>query len=197
MSNEEMVENEDEEQSEIEFSPEEPEFRIVGLYGDVDEEICKEAIGALLVYMHEARSAEEPEAIEMVISTGGGNVADMFAVYDIMRMTRELCDISTLAIGKVMSAGVLILAAGTKGQRRIGKHCRIMLHHVMTADQGSVANVKETYIEAERMEDLMFEALVAESNLNRRQIKKMLRENTDRFFSAEEAVEMGIADIIV
>ena len=47
------------------------------------------------------------------------------------------------------------------------------------------------------MEDLMFEALVAESNLNRRQIKKMLRENTDRFFSAEEAVEMGIADIIV
>ena len=60
-----------------------------------------------------------------------------------------------------------------------------------------MANVKETYIEAERMEDLMFEALVAESNLNRRQIKKMLRENTDRFFSAEEAVEMGIADIIV
>jgi ATP-dependent Clp protease protease subunit len=197
MSNVETSEESTEEEIDIEFSAEEPEIRLVGLYGDVNEEISKEAIGALLIYMHEARAVEDPEPIEMVVSTGGGNVADMFAVYDIMRMTRELCDISTLGIGKVMSAGVLILASGTKGQRRIGKHCRIMLHHVLTSDQGSIVNVRETCKEAEAMEELMFEALAAESNLNRRQIKKILRDNTDKFFSAEEAVEMGIADIIV
>ena len=66
-------------------------------------------------------------------------VAEMFALYDLMRMVREDCGIHTFGIGKVMSAGVLLLAAGTKGERRIGKNCRIMLHRVLTGDSGSLA----------------------------------------------------------
>ena len=190
--------NEEDNEEEIDFIAEEPDFRIIGLYGDVSEENSKETIGALLTYLHDGRNAQErAEPIEMVVSTGGGNVADMFAVYDIMRITREVCDISTLGVGKVMSAGVLILAAGTKGQRRIGKYCRLMLHHVITSDQGSIVNVRETCREAETMEDLMFAALIAETNLTKSKIQKIIKGNIDTFFSAEEAVEMGIADIIV
>jgi len=190
--------NEEDNEEEIDFIAEEPDFRIIGLYGDVSEENSKETIGALLTYLHEGRNAQgRAEPIEMVVSTGGGNVADMFAVYDIMRITREVCDISTLGVGKVMSAGILILAAGTKGQRRIGKYCRLMLHHVITSDQGSIVNVRETCREAEIMEDLMFTALIAETNLTKSKIQKIIKGNIDTFFSAEEAVEMGIADIIV
>jgi len=183
---------------ELAFVAEEPDLRIVGLYGEVNEEHSREAIGALLSYLHEGRNNQDSvEPVEMVISTGGGNVADMFAIYDIMRMTREVCEISTLGIGKVMSAGILLIAAGTKGQRRIGKHCRIMLHHVITSDQGSIVNVRETCREATTMEDLMFTALASETNLTKSKIQKIIKDNTDKFFSAEEAVEMGIADIIV
>ena len=47
------------------------------------------------------------------------------------------------------------------------------------------------------MEKMMFDALVSESALTSAQLKRMVKSNTDKFFSAEEAVKMGIADIIV
>ena len=35
-----------------------------------------------------------------------------------------------------MSAGTLLLAAGTKGKRKIGKHCRVMIHSVIGGSVG-------------------------------------------------------------
>jgi len=177
---------------------EESDPRMIGLYGEIDDDNAKELVGLLLRYIHESRDLEEEAPpVEIIISTGGGQVTDMFAIYDLMRALRENCPISTLGIGKVMSAGVLLLAAGTKGSRRIGKHCRIMLHHVMTSEQGSVADMSATYKEAYVMEKMMFDALVSETNLTMPQLKRLMKSNTDKFFSAEEAVKMGIADIIV
>ena len=121
----------------------------------------------------------------------------MFAIYDILRLVRKECPVHTFGIGKVMSAGVLLLAAGTKGQRRVGKHCRLMLHRVLTGDSGSLHSVEASLKEAEIIEDMMFKAIVEETALTMRQLKKIVSKNLDAYFSAEEAVEMGIADIIV
>ena len=186
---------------EADATPSEP--RILGLYGDVNEENSQEFLATLLHYYHE--SPPEPDEdgyihvvpVDFYISTGGGLVADMFAVYDMMRMVRESCPIHTFGIGKVMSAGVLLLAAGTKGERRIGKHCRIMMHRVLTGDSGSLHNIEATYKEAEIMEEMMFKAIAAETKLTVRQLKKIVSKNLDAYFSAEEAIEMGIADIII
>ena len=41
------------------------------------------------------------------------------------------------------------------------------------------------------------QALVEETNLTERQLKKMLNKNLDVYLTAEEAVKYGIADIIV
>ena len=198
MSNEEN-ENDVEFESIVELA----EPRVIGLYGDVDEENSQEAIVSLL-HLHYNRDSEVTEdgtvialPIEFYVSTGGGMVAEMFAMYDLMRMVRKDCAIQTFGIGKVMSAGVLLLAAGTKGERRIGKNCRIMLHRVLTGDSGSLHSFQATYKEAEIVEEMMFRALADETNLTVSKIKKIVSKNLDAFFSAEEAVEMGIADIIV
>jgi ATP-dependent Clp endopeptidase proteolytic subunit ClpP len=188
---------------EFESVAELPEPRVIGLYGDVSEENSQEAIISLL-HLHYNRDSEITEdgtvislPIEFYVSTGGGLVAEMFAIYDLMRMVREDCAIQTFGIGKVMSAGVLLLAAGTKGERRIGKNCRIMLHRVLTGDSGSLHSIQATYKEAEIVEGMMFKALAQETNLTVPRLKKIVSKNLDAFFSAEEAVEMGIADIIV
>ena len=194
-----------EEEVEVEFdvTPEPPEQRVIGLYGDINEENTQEAVAALLHFHHHRDPVETDEGIiaslpvEFYVSTGGGMVAEMFALYDLMRMVREDCGIHTFGIGKVMSAGVLLLAAGTKGERRIGKNCRIMLHRVLTGDSGSLHSFQATYKEAEIVEQMMFRALADETKLTESKLKKIVSKNLDAFFSAEEAVEMGIADIIV
>ena len=71
----------------------------------------------------------------------------MFSVYDMMRMIRDEIPICTFGRGKVMSAGVLLLAAGSKGERRIGKNCRVMIHGVISGQDGHIADVENEFSE--------------------------------------------------
>ena len=198
-----MSKSEEEETIEFEGDTSLPEPKVINIYGDIAEENTQELLGGLLHYHYsrEGTVGEDGETIvlpiDFYIATGGGNVAEMFAIYDIMRLVREETPIHTVGIGKVLSAGVLLLAAGTKGERRIGKNCRLMLHRVLTGDSGSLHNIQASVKEAEIIEQMMFEALVAETSLTMKQVKKIVSKNLDVYFSAEEAVEMGIADIIV
>lgn len=191
-------------EEEIAFEAEEgPPQRVLAIYGEVNEESTADFLGGLLMYHHDREGPPLEDGmipilpIEFYISTSGGNVAEMFSIYDMMRMVRKDCPIHTFGLGKVMSAGVLLLASGTKGERRIGKHCRIMLHRVLTGDSGSLHSIEATYKEAEIMEEMMFKALVKETKLSMSRLKKIVSKNLDAYFAAEEAVEMGIADIIV
>ena len=43
----------------------------------------------------------------------------------------------------------------------------------------------------------MFEAIAAETNLTVKELRNICAKNTDVFFTAEEAVKMGIVDIII
>ena len=78
----------------------------------------------------EVKFDEVSQPIQFIISTPGGRASDMFSIYDVMRMVRKDCDIETFGLGQVMSAGTLLLASGTKGKRKIGRNCRVMVHQV-------------------------------------------------------------------
>ena len=96
-----------------------------------------------------------------------------------------------------MSAGVLLLASGTKGHRRIGQNCRVMIHSVVGGNHGSIHNLENEMEEIRNSQDLYINALVRETSLTKRQLKRMLERKVNVYLSAEEAVEYGIADIIV
>ena len=134
----------------------------------------------------------------MFISTHGGSAADMFSIIDVMEAVKEkTCDIETVGIGKVMSAGVPILAAGTKGKRKIGKNCRIMLHSVMAGFGGTIFSMENELKEIKWVQDRYIETLAHYSKLTKNKIKKMLKSQRDIYISAEQAVKLGIADEII
>ena len=121
----------------------------------------------------------------------------MFAIYDLMRHVQSKYEIHTFGLGKVMSAGVLLLASGTKGERKIGRNTRLMLHSVQGGHFGSLSTLENEMEEARWLQARMIAALVAETNLTKRQIQKMLDKKVDVYIDAEEALEIGIADIII
>ena len=137
------------------------------------------------------------EPLDFIVSTWGGSAVDMFSIYDIMRMVRNDCDINTLGLGKVMSAGVLLLAAGTKGQRKIGKNCRVMLHGVQSGQHGNISDLENEMAEAKWTQERLVSCLTEETKMTKRYIKKLLAKRMNIYFTAEEAVELGIADEIV
>jgi ATP-dependent Clp protease protease subunit len=175
------------------------ESNLIGLFCEVVDEKVAELVHALL-YLNEGNQIlpeEKRKPIEFYISTYGGSADDMFSLYDVMREVRETTEIHTVGSGKVMSAGVLLLAAGTKGKRRIGQNCRVMIHSVIAGSHGSLHNLLNEMEAVEQLQQMYIDSLVAETKMTKKQLKKMLERKVNVYLSAEEAVELGIADIIV
>jgi len=135
--------------------------------------------------------------IEIIVSTNGGNADDMFAIYDAMRYIKEEVEIETFGLGKVMSAGTLILAAGTKGKRKIGKHCRVMIHSVIGGSVGPMHQLDNEMKEVKAIQEAYIKAICEETNLTERKLRSLLKKKVNIYLTAEEAVEHGFADIIV
>ena len=172
----------------------------VGLFCDVTEEKTGEVIHGILYLNHlnkHVQSEEELQPIEFYISTYGGSADDMFGLYDVMRNVRETSEIHTVGVGKVFSAGVLLLAAGTKGTRKVGRNCRIMIHSVIGGNQGDLHNMLNEMEAIEQLQQMFVDCLAMETKMTKKQIKKMLERKVNVYLSAEEAVELGIADIII
>ena len=188
----------------------EKELRTVAAFGDISEDMSKDVISALW-YLRDNAKTEEPvdpedpetefkeviQPIEVVISTNGGNADDMFAIYDAIRMTRKEVDIETYGLGKVMSAGTLLLASGTKGKRKIGKHCRVMIHSVIGGSVGPMHQLDNEMKEVKAIQESYIKAICEETNLTERKLRSLLKKKVNIYLTAEEAVEHGFADIIV
>jgi len=181
------------------LGPQEPDMRVVGLFADVNDEKVAEIIQSILYFNELNLQAEEDnqKPITFYLSTYGGNADDMFAMYDLMRNVRNSTEIYTVGLGKVMSAGVLLLAAGTKGHRYIGKNCRVMIHSVMGGNHGALHNMMNEMEAIEQLQDMYCDALISETRLTRVKLKNMLERKVNVYLSAEEAVELGIADEII
>ena len=182
-------------------APPEPELRVVGLYTDINEEKVAEVTQALL-YLNESNKLrdideEETKPIHFYISTYGGNADDMFALYDIMKEVQKDTEIHTIGMGKVMSAGVLLLAGGTPGKRKIGKNCRIMLHSVSSGNHGDLHNLVNEVEAIQELQEMYINCLTQETKMTKSQLKKMLERKVNVYLSAEQAVEYGIADMVL
>ena len=172
-------------------------LRILSLYGDIEEEKCSEIISGLRILHHSFTNGTDEgdrEQFELLVSSAGGSASDMFAIYDTMRMVREDCDIKTRGLGKVMSAAVLLLAAGTKGKRLVGKNCRLMIHSVVSGHAGELYSLQNELEEVQWVQNQYVKALANETDMTQKYIKKLLNRRVNVYLTAEEAVEHGIAD---
>ena len=175
-----------------------PEQRSIMLVGEIDEEKSADLISALLVLSQQKEEDKErADNIKIYISTYGGPADEMFGIYDVMNFCKQFCDIETIGIGKVMSAGTLILSAGTKGKRKLGKHCRVMMHSVNGGSIGELHNLENEMDQMKTLQDNYIQALSNETQMTKRQIQKLINRKINVYLSAEEAIEKGLADEVL
>ena len=175
-----------------------PEGRSIMFVGEVTEEKSADLISALLVLAQSKdEEAERAEDIKLYISTYGGSADEMFGIYDVMNFCKQFCDIQTIGIGKVMSAGTLLLAAGTKGKRKLGKHCRVMIHSVNAGQVGDLHNLQNELEQTVALQDSYIEALSDETNMTQKKIQTLINRKLNVYLSAQEAIEKGLADEVM
>jgi ATP-dependent Clp protease protease subunit len=135
------------------------------------------------------------EPITLMISTYGGSVHEMFGLYDIMKFSP--CPIHTVGLGKVMSAGVLLLSAGDRGSRMIGRHARIMMHPMTDTIEGNIFQMTNDMKETIKVHQMMHDAYLKETKLTFKQLDTLMKLGHDSYIAVEDAIKFGIADRII
>jgi ATP-dependent Clp protease protease subunit len=158
--------------------------------GDINEDSVGKAIRWIIF-----ENSKGNEPLTLYINSDGGNLPDAFALIDVMRMSKV--PIRTIGIGSVCSSAFLIFAAGTKGHRLIGQNTTVMCHQFTESSEGKFHDLKTKLKENQRMNDRMVSLLVECSNLIEREVKTKLLPPSDVWLSADELVELGIADSIL
>lgn len=170
------------------------ESRTVYLVGDINEELIRDTVERIVTFSE--RSPKKP--ITMIINTYGGDVDDTFMLYDLMKYIPT--PIMTVGLGKIMSAGCLLLAAGEKGHRKIGRNARIMYHCGWEYTSGSVFEMRASLDAFEKQEARYDRRFAQETGLSIEQIEKLYDKQgptVDHYLSAEDAVSLGIVDKLV
>ena len=160
------------------------------LTGEIEEENIENAI-KWIVYEN-LICGNSPKTLTMYINSSGGNLNDSLGLIDIMRTSQ--CPIRTIGIGSVCSAAFMIFSSGTKGERYIANNTSIMCHQYTDGMEGKHHDIKSRFKEVELTNTRMIEILKENTGLETRTIKSKLLCPTDVWLTAEELIELGIAD---
>ena len=160
------------------------------LTGDIDEDNIEETI-KWIVYEN-ITCGPNPKTLTLYINSTGGSLNDSLGLIDIMRASR--CPIVTIGIGSICSAAFMIFSSGHKGKRFIAKNTSIMCHQYTGGIEGKHHDIKSHFKEVEFTNTRMIDILKENTGLDTRTIKSKLLNATDVWLTADELIELGIAD---
>lgn len=164
--------------------------RALFINGEIDDTISTEICASLL-----SKDLENNKQIQLFINSSGGYIQNILTIFDTMRIVKS--PIRTIAIGEVSSEAVLILAAGTKGERFATKNSLIELDKLLH-DQYDYSSLTDAKINLEfiNMKDEAYVNSLAEClDKKPKEVKKLLE--TKHYLDANKAIELGIIDKVV
>ncbi len=164
--------------------------RRIFLIGEISEAIASDVIKG--IYLMQSVSIEKP--ITIYIYTEGGNEYAMFAIYDVIKQC--VCDVETVAMGEVLSAGPILVAAGTKGKRYTLPNTFFMVHESWdTIGDVKLSDNKNIIKHHSALENRWLLLMEENTGISHKKWQKMCI-GPDRYFDAAKAIELGIVDYI-
>jgi ATP-dependent Clp protease protease subunit len=139
-------------------------------------------------------TSETPEKpIRLYINSPGGSITAGLAIYDTMQYVPN--EVETVCVGQAFSMGAVLLAGGTKGQRRALPNSRILLHQPIGGAGGQASDIERHAEEILQYRDRL-NAILAECT--GQDIERIAKDaDRDFFMSAEEGKEYGLIDDVL
>lgn len=139
-------------------------------------------------------TSETPEKpIRLYINSPGGSITAGLAIYDTMQYVPN--DVETVCVGQAFSLGAVLLAGGSKGQRRALPNSRILLHQPIGGAGGQASDIERHAEEILQYRDRLNAIL---SDCTGQPIEQIERDaDRDFFMSADEAKDYGLIDDVL
>jgi len=167
------------------------DYGIIYLSGAIGEakaeEVCKQLI--------EFNIKGSINQVQMVINSPGGTCTAGFSIIDIMEWSN--IPIYTTGIGMIASMGLLIFMTGEKGHRVVTPRTSILSHRFSAMNFGNHSQL----IAGRREEDMLHERILNHymnySGIkDRNELETYLLRDVDTWLTTEEAIRMGIVDVV-
>jgi ATP-dependent Clp protease protease subunit len=162
------------------------------LNGEISEESAA-ACTKWLIYENLETSKEK--MLTLYINSTGGDLYQAFGLIDVMQASPHV--VRCIGIGSVMSAAFLIFAAADKGHRYAAKNTSFMCHQFSSSVDAKYHDLKAEMKETELLNDRMIDVLKEATGLAPSVIKKKLLPPSDVYLTAQEVLDLGIADHIL
>jgi ATP-dependent Clp protease protease subunit len=163
--------------------------RIIFIGQPIDDQIANLAVAQLL----HLQSDDPDKDISMYINSPGGVVYAGLAIYDTMQYVK--CDVQTICFGMAMSMGSLLLTGGAPGKRMVLPNARVLIHQPSGGFQGQSTDIEIHAREVLKLRERVDEIYASHTGQPLERVHDDMER--DRFFTAEEAVEYGLADRII
>jgi ATP-dependent Clp protease protease subunit len=161
------------------------------LYDEVNEisaqRVCDFLLKASMVMDDDTR-------LTLFINTPGGSVTDGWSIVDTMELSR--IPIRTVGIGSVISMGVPIFIAGTKGERIMTPNANVMAHTFAGYLYGKSHELIAARKFHDRLERQFLEHFKRHTQMTEKQIKDIMIGTTDSWLEPKECLKYGICDEI-
>ena len=171
----------------------------------LDTDVSEHSASLIVAQMLFLESENPDKDISLYINSPGGLVTAGLAIYDTMQFIK--CDVQTIVIGQAASMGSFLAQAGAPGKRWVLPESRTMIHRVSSGTPGTRGSVhvqelqfedaRRTYEESQRINTRLTELYVRHNTANKTYEELYELMKFDTFLSAQQAVDMGLADRIV
>lgn len=142
-----------------------------------------------------SRTINDPGApIIIYIDSYGGSLDALNSMLETIEQSSS--PIITVCLGKAMSCGAVLLAAGD--HRFCGRFSRVMIHQATGGDYGPIEGLQKNVDECKRMNETFMAFLAKRCGKSLDELKRIIKDNDSRdlYLDAYDCKKFGIIDFI-
>ena len=168
--------------------------RLILLTGEIRPSTSAALISKLLKWDDLGVNKKNIQPIKLYINSEGGEVqGGLLAIYDVIQSLNS--PVETFCVGQAYSSAAILVATGSPGKRHIFPNATMMLHPPFTEILGTTKEISINNFQLEMMENKLWKILGKHTKKRPSEIAKQCQ--TDRYFSAKEALQYGLVDKII
>lgn len=135
--------------------------------------------------------------INIYLCTYGGYLHDMFAIYDEIKALTKQYVVNIYCVGKIMSAGTIVMLAVDVSHRFSYANTTFMYHTLSGGSYGKIKELEENTEESKRLHKLMWNIYKENTNIPQDKLDEIYKCKKDWFITAEQAKKYKIISKII
>lgn len=160
-----------------------------------DDDITDQNLASLMSVGIEAEIIRP--AINIYLNTVGGYIYDMFSIYDeIKKLTSEYI-VNIYCVGKIMSAGTIIMLATDLEHRYAYQNTTFMYHTLSGCNWGKMKDMEEDLEESRRLHKLMWNIYKEKTEIPEEKLDEVYKCKKDWYISADQAKKFKIVSKVI